>query len=524
MNPGRRPPSAAGTRDGAGPRTRRTAPAALHVAIAFVAGASVMVVELAGIRLLAPLFGSSLYTWTALIGVVLVAFSLGGYLGGRLADRTADVRALAALLLVAALATVLVPPLYGLVLREVDGLGLIAGPTVLSLLLFTVPGCALGAVSPFVTRLLALDGGDRRIGRAAGVASAAGTVGSFVGTFATGFLLVPTFGTRAIFLGVALAVGLCALLLLVVARVRPATDDLAMGVFVGSIAVGLWWLGDVRHSDRLVELRESRHQQIGVFDDPDETGRTVRRLFHDTVQQGALILETDEVGLPYQRYWRLAGAYLDEVDRALVIGGGTFGMPRALASAWPEARITTVELDPDVVRIAGKHFRFTPTPRNRVEVTDARWFLARDDTRYDLIVGDAYNGVRSIPPHLATREFFQTIDRRLADGGIYLMNVIGAQQGPRAAVYQAIRRTLASVFDEIHVYAAYGHPPERIDNLLIVAGRGTGPPAAGDDGALAVLLETRVRPAPIPRSAPILTDDFNPVEYLIARTLAADPS
>ena len=83
-----------------------------------------------------------------------------------------------------------------------------------------------------------------------------------------------------------------------------------------------------------------------------------------------------------------------------------------------------------------------------------------------------------------TREFLQRIERRLTDGGLYLMNVVGAQRKPRAALYQAVRCTLASVFDEIHVHAACGHPPERIDELPIVAGKRAGSPTAGDDTAL----------------------------------------
>ena len=68
-----------------------------------------MVIEITGNRLLAPVFGNSLYTWTALIGVVLVAFSVGGYLGGWLVDRSPKPRVLGMLLFFAAVMTLLIP-------------------------------------------------------------------------------------------------------------------------------------------------------------------------------------------------------------------------------------------------------------------------------------------------------------------------------------------------------------------------------------------------------------------------------
>ena len=57
------------------------------VVIAFIAGAAIMIIELAAIRILAPWFGNSLYTWTGLIGVILIAMSAGYYAGGWLADK-----------------------------------------------------------------------------------------------------------------------------------------------------------------------------------------------------------------------------------------------------------------------------------------------------------------------------------------------------------------------------------------------------------------------------------------------------
>ena len=95
--------------------------------MAFLAGAAVMTVELTASRVLAPFFGNTLYTWTAVIGVILLALSVGYYVGGALADRYPTVRVLLHLVSAAALSVLLAPILTGWVTdalapegREVD--------------------------------------------------------------------------------------------------------------------------------------------------------------------------------------------------------------------------------------------------------------------------------------------------------------------------------------------------------------------------------------------------------------------
>ena len=80
--------------------------------IAFFAGAAVMIIELAGIRILAPWFGNSLYTWTGLIGVILVSMGCGYYAGGWIADKRPNYVVLAHLIAIAGIFTLFIPFLY----------------------------------------------------------------------------------------------------------------------------------------------------------------------------------------------------------------------------------------------------------------------------------------------------------------------------------------------------------------------------------------------------------------------------
>jgi len=181
--------------------------------IVFVSSGCIMVLELVAGRIVAPYVGVSLYTWTSVIGVVLAGITLGNYLGGWLADRYASLRLLGGLLLLAGLAS------FGIL--AVDSLGgrlpgdwpVVVEILVLTAALFLLPCVILGTLSPIVAKLAVRD--LRRTGRTVGRIYAAGSVGSIVGTFATGFVLISWFGTHTIVWGVAvvlLAMGLLFLL------------------------------------------------------------------------------------------------------------------------------------------------------------------------------------------------------------------------------------------------------------------------------------------------------------------------
>src|SRR5947209_8791414 len=73
-------------------------------AVVFLANAGLLVLQLAAGRLLAPFVGSSLETWTAIIGAFLAGIALGNAVGGRLADRRPSPRRLSAVLALGGLA------------------------------------------------------------------------------------------------------------------------------------------------------------------------------------------------------------------------------------------------------------------------------------------------------------------------------------------------------------------------------------------------------------------------------------
>ncbi|MCZ7647337.1 MAG: fused MFS/spermidine synthase [Planctomycetota bacterium] len=159
---------------------------------AFTSGAVLMGVQIAGSRILAPRFGTAIYVWGSLIGLFLVAMTLGYELGGKWADKKPSYKLLAGILTAAGLYVALVIfPLGGRICVAVAGAGLgkLGGPLAAAALIFFVPCFLMAMTSPFAIRLLARN--REGLGGVAGRLSAFSTFGSIVGTLATTFFLIP---------------------------------------------------------------------------------------------------------------------------------------------------------------------------------------------------------------------------------------------------------------------------------------------------------------------------------------------
>src|SRR4030081_3735225 len=168
--------------------------------LVFVSGMASLGVEFGASRLLAPYFGTSLYVWGVLIGLVLIYLSIGYVIGGRLADRRPSADLLFQLTAWAGLWIGLIPLVSSPILLQSQKVfsslsaGLVLGTLLAVLALFAVPVILLGCVSPFAIRLLLRS--VRTGGNTAGAVYALSTAGSILGTFLPAFWLIPTYGTR----------------------------------------------------------------------------------------------------------------------------------------------------------------------------------------------------------------------------------------------------------------------------------------------------------------------------------------
>ena len=89
----------------------RALPGPVAAVITFLASGSVLVLEIVGLRLIAPYVGITLQTSTAVIGFALAAIAIGAWAGGATADRTDPRRLLAPLMVAGGALIVAVLPL-----------------------------------------------------------------------------------------------------------------------------------------------------------------------------------------------------------------------------------------------------------------------------------------------------------------------------------------------------------------------------------------------------------------------------
>jgi len=468
-------------------------------ALLFFLSGAVLVMEILAARLLGPVVGLSLETYTAIIGVVLAGISGGHAVGGRVADRFPWRTTLGPCVVLGGLFALAVVPVTLLL-----GAG-VARPTVgdamvLAIAAFSLPTATLSAASPIIMRARIRD--LDHTGRTVGSLSAASTAGALAGTFLTGFVLVVSFPTTRILYWLSAV-------LIVVGVVLLPRRGLLRGTMLVTLAVVAATLAEVVPSPCDAETRYYCAKVRVASDDPSARVLQLDRLSHSYV-------DLDDPSRLGFRYQRVVGSVLDgirppaEPVRVLHIGGGGFAFPRYVASTRPGSINRVLELDPDLPGLAARRLDFAAAPRVS-RTGDARTALrAPEDDVYDLVVADAF-GSLDPPWHLATVETAELVRRRLSTTGVYAANIVDAGD---LRFLRAEVATLRQVFPHVAVVMAPRGRREIPSNTIIVASAG---PATftvdPKDGRVLAADEVD----DLARRGQVLTDDFAPVERLVSR-------
>ena len=440
------------------PNNTRPAFAVIVYLVAFVTGAIVMSFEMLGSRYLNPYFGSGIYTWASLISTVLAALTVGYFIGGWLADRTASALVLGGTVLIGSVYILLLPgfaqALLELVLAGVDDVKLGSLLAVLAIMLF--PVTFLGMYSPFAIRLLLSSA--QRSGMVSGTVYGVSTAGSIVGTLGTTFYLIPMMGSRAITIALGLAGILSALLLMS----APALGRRRAVAVVAIIGAALALAAEPAHAEDLIDTAvrasmlerkdgriariETEYNDIFITKRGSELTMAFQLKGWNYTESVANLKDADDLPVKYTQAMTVAAAYPREIKNILMLGLGGGSISTYLGRFLPEAKIDTVELDPGVIAAAKQHFGIIATPRLRYLDGDGRVFLNRNKARYDLILVDAYHG-GYVPFHLLTKEFYTLVRDRLAPGGAAAFNVHDATK-----LYTSTVHTLRSVFETVDLY------------------------------------------------------------------------
>jgi spermidine synthase len=489
----------------AGPRSR------FLLVLVFVVGSASLGAEIAAARLLAPYFGASTIVWANTIGVVLVALSVGYWLGGRFADRHPHPRGLCLLVLAAAALIAAVPfaarPFLGFSVEAFEDISAFTfvGSLLGVLVLVAVPVVLLGACSPWALRLAVRD--VEHSGTVAGRLYAISTAGSLLGTMLSALVLIPFAGTQRTFLAFAIALALVAAAGL---GWRYLAAPLALAA-VAAVPVGT--VKATGEGEVLYEA-ETDHQYVRVVEQPDgdralelNEGQAIHSLY----RPGSYLT----LG-----YWDgflvLPFAVARRLPRRIAMLGNAAGtVPRAYGHFFPSTAVDGVEID-DELDDLGRRFFDLDNPRLRIFEEDARPFLERSAGGYDAIMVDTYRQPY-IPFYLATREFFELARDRLAPGGVVVVNV-GHPEGS-VELEESLGRTMAEAFPTVL------RDPIEPTNTLLVGSEAPGSArrmrAISDElpPGLAGLVRRRASSlAPRLPGGDVFTDDRAPVEWLVDRS------
>lgn len=436
-------------------RARRVALArAQLLTLVFVSGMSSMAIEMCASRLLAPYFGTSLFVWANLIGLILIYLSAGYFVGGRLADRYTSRRLLCALTAIAALWVGLIPFISHPVLEwSVSGLdtanaSVFYGSLLAVILLFSVPVTLLGVVSPFAVRLSVDSVGST--GRSAGGLYALSTAGSIIGTFVPVLLLIPNWGVRRTLLAVCAAL-LVASLWGLAPRLRVLASIPGAILLVPLLLPQVAPLGPLKPQPGLIFDQESFYNYIQVVRESD--GTTVELVLNEGHAIHSIYNPNQLLTGWYWDYF-LAAPYFNpgpvprQVRRMAIIGlaGGTIA--RQYTAVYPGVQIDGVEIDPAIVQVGRKYFGMTE-PNLHVTIGDGRAFMRITHQTYDVVAIDAFQQPY-IPFQLTTREFFQEIRAHLSPSGVLCLNTGHTSHDYR--LVQAFVNTLATIFPSVYVF------------------------------------------------------------------------
>lgn len=486
--------------------------------VVFLVGASIMVYELVGSRILAPFMGTSLYVWTGIIGIILGALSIGYWWGGIIADKNPTGKNLAQILFITAIFLLFVIFIKDIFLETLTQKikSVQMGATLASLVLFAPASILFGMVAPYAVRLKMEH--VKNSGKTVGVLYSLSTLGSIAGTFFAGYVLIPTLGTTKILFLIAATLLLCAFLLNPFLKIKKLFHVLFL-FFLCSFGAYAW---DENVFYPQMTQYDTQYNHIRIYDFVDQnTGKSAQILRTNNEASSAMFLESDDLVFEYTKFYDLGEYFSPHFTSAIMLGGAAYSYPKYFLHRYPNATLDVVEIDPKLTEIAKKHFRLQDNPRLQIFHEDGRIFLKNTKKKYDVFYGDAYKSLYSLPYHLTTQEAAEEIYNSLNKNGVALINIISPINGKGAAFLHAEYNTFARIFPQVFLFPVRDiHNEEKIQNIMLVASKNKTPfHMKSNNTYIQKLLDHTWNTTSYQTGNMILKDNYAPVEYLIEKML-----
>ena len=446
--------------------TNVSIPRNLLLLLSFFEGACVMVAELAGGKMLAPFYGTSLYVWASTLALTLGGLTIGYYWGGELSKRDVEQRKKTLFLILAiASALVIVMPMTArfIMARTLD-MGFLTGVITSQIFFLMPPIMGMGMVSPMLISLIAENNNS---GKAAGLIYAISTLGGVLATMITGFWLVPLVG---ISLPCIVAGGL--LLVLTIIVLRPKNKILA-SVLLLLLVPAFFFYNSNQHREtdkyKILYHTEGMLGQVKVVDFTyTENGLNIPSRVMLVNHNWQTWIDRNDKNFSFLYYTRFTNAIIRSMpqgSKALLIGlgGGTVAHQLEQHGMSYDA----VEIDGRLPELAEKYFGLKHAIANTA-VDDGRHYINVCKKKYDLIIVDALLG-ENIPSHLLSKESFEQMKKLLTDNGKIFIEFDGIRQEDDGLAQQMVYNTLNSAGLNTRIFSS---SPKRTNyDIMYIAGK-----------------------------------------------------
>ncbi|MBR3001958.1 MAG: fused MFS/spermidine synthase [Clostridia bacterium] len=452
----------------------------------FIIEAICMTLELVASRVLSPYFGNSNIVWTSVIGIILLSSSIGNYIGGKIADKKENKKNLKIIIMLASIFVLAIPIIQENFLKLISSLinDIKIGAIISTIILFFIPSALLGTINPIILKIKLNN--LENTGKIAGKIYAISTIGGIFGTFLSGFVLIPNFGSIQILF----VLSIILLLLSIVSYSKMDKLTVVYTIFMLIANLGLFafysnnntlYGEQVLNGDENVKTSfDTQYGRVLVYN-TYMNKEPIRMLNIDSGFESATYTEEgkqNELVFRYTKYYDLMFQSKNNIEDVLLIGGAGYSYPKYYISHYENKKMDVVEIDEDITKIARKYFYldkliqdYNIEENHRLNLIneDGRTYLNNNTKKYDAILNDAFSGENPAKT-LTTLETINKIKESLNQDGLYLTNVISSLEGEKSKFVKAEVNTLKQVFKNVYVIPCRENVSKEVkQNIMVIS-------------------------------------------------------
>ncbi len=466
-----------------------------------VSGFAALVYEVAWTRVLVLVFGSTVYSFTAMLSTFLMGLAAGALIAAHFVERLrrpvfffGAVQVLVGIVVFVATSMFgILPDLYVILAGPfADYHGIVmAVKLVMAMLVMLPPTLLMGALFPVAIKICQTS--RPSAARTVGDVYAFNTLGAIGGSFVAGFVMIPFMGAQGtVFVGILLNFGVAGAVLLaapagralkaamltaaglgalIVLDFRPSWDPLAMtsgpAVFLkdyaAAVSRGSKGLREMLGERKMLYYEEGLTGTVSVY----EVSHGGKRIVGLAVDGKTEASDTKPSMSTQTLLAHLPLLQARAEARVLIIGAGS-GVTVGTALQYPVAEVRLVEMEQGVVS-ASRAFshvnhRYWEDPRVRIEYNDGRnALLNRRNERYDAIIVQPSDPWVRGASNLFTQDFFRLVRDRLAEDGFYAQWLPGVTLATEHV--RTLMATYRSVFETVYVF----QPPLSHDFVFVAS-------------------------------------------------------